>query len=156
MIPLNDPTLTVRHRQKNFLLSSHRRNEVKKQSPGRQPSAGSPAPFEELTERRAAVTVLRLFLGSQLGKCFLNVRKIKQGIVAEAIRAARSVEDDSFRRAAECRQRLAVASSREYADKPASAIRLRNVLQLAKNPRVIGLVVSVRVGLGRLVGGVAR
>ena len=100
MILLDDSTLTVRHCQKNFLLSSRGRNEVKKRLPSRQPSARTPAPFEELPKCRAAVTVLRFFLGSQLGESFLNIRKIKQRIVTEAIRPTRGVEDCSFGRAA--------------------------------------------------------
>jgi hypothetical protein len=68
-------------------------------------------PFEEVAERRPAVAPSGLFFCGQLGKCFLDLRKVEQRIVAEAIGAPRSVEDDSFGRAPKCGQSLAAAST---------------------------------------------
>src|SRR5580700_8938620 len=66
------------------------------------------------------------------------------------MRPARSVEDDSLRRPAKCRQRFATPRRGEHAYKSSRSLRGRNIAQLAQHARVVGLVVGIRVSLVRL------
>src|SRR6202161_3867364 len=117
-------------------------------------------PFEEVPERRPAVAAFRLFFRGQLGKCFLDLRKVEQRIVAEAIRAPRSVEDDSFGRAPKCGQTLTVTRGSQHTDKSCCALIRGSALQFAQNARIVRVVVGICVRLMRLLilqigGGVA-
>src|ERR1700683_4226403 len=60
-------------------------------------------PSQELAERRAALAVLSFFFGSQFSECFLDLRKIEQGIVAESVFPPTAVQDNAFRLAAKDR-----------------------------------------------------
>ena len=41
-------------------------------------------PRQKIAEGRSAVTVQRLFFGTQLGECFSDWREVKKGVVAES------------------------------------------------------------------------
>ena len=102
-------------------------------------------PFQQPAERRAAMTVLGFFLRCQFREGFFNLRKIKQRIVAEAVRTARRIENHTFRRAAKGRQCFSIARHRQHSNKSSSPLGGRNAPQLAKYTGVVGLVIGVGV-----------
>ena len=56
------------------------------------------APAKQFAKRRAAVTVACFFFRRELRKRLLNLREVKQRIVAETICASWRVEDDVRRK----------------------------------------------------------
>src|SRR2546430_6775408 len=74
-------------------------------------------PLKKTAKRCAAMAELRLLFRAQLGKGFSNLRKIKQRIVAEAIGAAWSIEDDALGCTAEDRKRFSIASGGDDANR---------------------------------------
>src|SRR5271170_392401 len=96
------------------------------------------------------MAVTRLFFRTQFRKSFSNRRKIKQRIVAEAVRPSQCVEDNSFGSSAKCSQSLTVARCRQHANKSARALSGWNPLQVAQNASVVGFVIGIRVSLVRL------
>src|SRR5437763_15693362 len=90
---------------------------------------------------------LRLLFRAQLGKGFSNLRKIKQGIVAEAIGAAWSTEDDALGCTAEDRKRFSIASGGDDANEASGAPIGWNAFRCANPTAIVWLriLVSVRV-----------
>src|SRR5271165_5615802 len=97
-------------------------------------------PLQKLEEGRAAMAVLRLFLGGEFGEGLADLRKEEQGIVAEAVAAAGRVQDDAFGLAVKRRQRVSVARNGNHTDEAAGAVLVRNIVQLAQEPLIVGFV----------------
>src|ERR1700704_1122080 len=95
------------------------------------------------------MAVAGLLCCSQLSKCLLDLRKIKQGIVAEPIRAARSMQDNSFGFAPKCAQSFSIAGGSEHADKSSRALRRRNILKFAQETSIVSSVIGVYISLMR-------
>src|SRR5208282_3050585 len=104
------------------------------------------APLQQLPECRAAMAVARLFFRAQFSESLLNPRKIKQRIVAEAVRAPRRIQNRSLSRAAKCRQRLAIASHREHAHESSRASLRWSISKFSQDARVVRLIVGIFVG----------
>src|SRR5690348_2573921 len=113
-------------------------------------------PVEKLTECRAAMAVMRLFLGAQFRKGLVDARKVEQRIVSKAVAPAWCVQNDPFGRAPKYSQGFAIARRCQYADEASGAFLRRNLRQFAEYTGVIGLIVSVGVGQMRFVSSVAR
>jgi len=113
-------------------------------------------PLQKFPEGGAAMAVLRFFFCRQLRKCFLNRGKIKERVVAEAIRAARSVEDHPFGSATEHRQGLAIPRRGYDTDETSSALLWWDTSKLSNQARVIRLIISIVLDQVGSVGGVAR
>ena len=97
---------------------------------------------------------LRLLFRAQLGKGFSNLRKIKQRIVAEAIGAAWSIEDDALGSTAEDRKRFSIASGGDDANEASGALIGGNPFQFANQTGIVGLVICVAFRLEGIVSGV--
>src|SRR5271165_41679 len=78
-------------------------------------------PRQERTKRYAAMAVARLFFRSQFGEGLLNGRKEEQWIVAEAVCAARRVEDETFGGTAKGPDCVPVAGGGQQANEPGGA-----------------------------------
>src|SRR5438093_1047579 len=89
-------------------------------------------PLEKCAKRCAAMAELRLLFRAQLGKGFSNLRKIKQRIVAEAIGAAWSIEDDALGCTAEDRKRFSIASGGDDANEASGALIGWNINSIAR------------------------
>jgi hypothetical protein len=100
-------------------------------------------PSEKLPECRTTVAVLRLFFWGQFGKGLLNLRKVKQRIVAKAIGSTRTIQNRPFNLSAENLQSLSVACDGNHTYESTGALAGRNILQFAEQTRVIGFVVGV-------------
>jgi len=95
------------------------------------------------------MAVLGFLFRAQLRECLLDLRKIKQRIIAETICSARTVKNDSFGCPAKSRQRLAVPGGGQHADESSSSLSVCNALQLMQNARIVGVVIGVCVGFMR-------
>src|SRR2546425_12425202 len=113
-------------------------------------------PLQEFAEGRAAVAVVSLFFSAQLGEGLLNSGKTEQWVIAEAVRPARPVQDDTFGLSTEHRQRLTVLSGGDYADEPSSTLLRWNVSQLTDQPCIVGFVFGVVLEQVGGIGGTAR
>ena len=100
-------------------------------------------PLEKLAESRAAMAVLRFLLGGQFCEGLFDLRKEEQRIVTKAVRAARRVQQNSLRLAVKCRESMPVAGDSDHANEAAGAVLIRNVVQLAQQAGIVGLVVGV-------------
>src|SRR5206468_1980709 len=86
---------------------------------------------------------LRLLFRAQLGKGFSNLRKIKQRIVAEAIGAAWSIEDDALGCTAEARKRFSIASAGDDANEASGALIGWNAFPFANQTGIVGLIICI-------------
>src|SRR5271170_4092253 len=102
------------------------------------------------------MAVLGFFLWGQFGKGFLNLRKVKEGIVTEAVCASGTVQNCAFDFSPKHFQCLSIASGGKHAYKPAAALVGRNIFQLPQEAGIVGCVISVVVHQVRGVGCVAR
>ncbi len=93
------------------------------------------------------MAVLGFLFRSQLGKCFFNLRKIKERIITEAIHPAWSVEDHPISSAAKQGQRFSITRDRQHTDKSSSTLSKWDILQFVQNARIVGSVIGVRIGL---------
>ena len=100
-------------------------------------------PLQKLSECRATMAVLSLFLGGQLGKGLLDLREEKQRIVAEPIRATSGMKDKALRLAVKRCQGMSVTGHGDHADEPARTKLLRNLVQLTQQTRIVRLIVRV-------------
>src|ERR1700690_3177922 len=89
-------------------------------------------PLQEGAKSRAAMAVVRLFLGDEFGEGLADFREVKQRIVAEAIFAARRTQNHAFSFAVESGQRVSVAGGGNHADEAPGAIFVGNIMQLAQ------------------------
>ena len=67
------------------------------------------APLQKLPKCRATMAVIRFLFRAEFGKCFLNLRKIKQRVVPEAVPAARRIQNHSLGRPAKGCESPAIA-----------------------------------------------
>src|SRR5437879_13516819 len=95
-------------------------------------------PLKKTAKRCAAMAELRLLFRAQLGKGFSNLRKIKQRIVAEAIRAAWSIEDDALGCTAEDRKRFSIARGGDDANEACGAMIGGNAFQFGQQTGIGG------------------
>src|SRR5581483_4933505 len=112
-------------------------------------------PLQELPECGSAMAVLRFFLGLQFGKSFLNGWEVKQRIIAKSVLSARGVDDYTFRLSAEGLNGFPIASGDNHAYESGYSLLGRNLLQFAKQARIIGFVVGVAVRQMRFVGSIS-
>src|ERR1700690_2840698 len=94
-------------------------------------------PFQEGAKSGAAMAVFSFFFGAQLGKGLADLRKIKERIVAEAVRTTRGMKNDAFRFSVEGLQSVTVAGSGDHADKPPGTVFVGNIVQFAQQPCVV-------------------
>ena len=100
-------------------------------------------PRKKRAERRPAMTVSGFLLSRELGESLANLGKVEERIVAESIEAARRTQDDAFGRPVKRRQRVAVARGSDHADESPGTEFVGHIVQLAQQPRIVGLVVGV-------------
>jgi len=100
-------------------------------------------PLQELTKGRAPMAVARFFLGGKFSECLANLFEVEERIISKAVAAPRLVQDEPFGLAVKGGQSVSVARSRNYADKAGRAKFIWNIMQLAQQASVIGLVVRI-------------
>src|SRR6266446_4863377 len=100
-------------------------------------------PLKKTAKGGTTMAELRLLFRAQFGKGFSNLRKIKQRIVAEAIGAAWSIEDDAPGCTAEDRKRFSIASGGDYANEASGALIGRNPFQFANQTDVVRVIICV-------------
>ena len=83
------------------------------------------------------------FFRSQLSEGFFNPRRIKQRIIAEAVRAAWSIQNHTFCLSSKYGQNFAIAGGGDHAYETSGPIFWRNFLQFAEQARVVGLVIGI-------------
>ena len=98
-------------------------------------------PLQKLAEGRAAMAVLGLLFGGELGEGLADLGEEEQRIVAESVVSARGVQDQAFGFAVKCCQRVSVAGDGDHAGEVAGAVFVRNFVQLAQQAGIVGLVV---------------
>src|SRR5208337_1818513 len=115
-------------------------------------------PVKELAERVAAMTVLGFLFGGEFGEGFFDLRKEKQRVIAEAVGSPRGVKDDALSLALKRRQGVAIAGDGNHADEAAGTVFVGDIVQLAQQTGVVGLVIGVSGVFGDVmfVGGIAR
>src|ERR1700685_1708369 len=99
---------------------------------------------------------LGLFFGSQFGEGSLNLRKVKERIVAESVGSSRASQDGAFDLSAKGLSGLAVAGGGEDAYEAGAALVGWNIFQFAQQAGVVGFVVGIVVHQVMRVGCVAR
>src|SRR5437763_918000 len=97
-------------------------------------------PLKKTAKGGTTMAELRLLFRAQLGKGFSNLRKIKQRIVAEAIGAAWSIEDDALGCTAEDRKRFSIASGGDDANEASGALIGWNAVQFANQTGIAGCI----------------
>src|SRR5271166_5038654 len=115
-------------------------------------------PVKELAERRAAMAVFSFLLGGEFGEGFFDLGKEEQRVIAETVGSPRGVKDDALSLAVKCRQRVSVAGDGDDADEAAGTVFVGDIMQLAQQTGVVGLIVGVSGVFGDVmfVGGIAR
>src|SRR5208337_5472994 len=108
-------------------------------------------PLQELTKRCSAVAVLGFLFGGEFGEGFADLREVEEWIVAEAVAAARRVQNETFSAAEKGRQRVSIAGHRNHADKAAGAILVGNIVELTQQASIVRLVA----GIGRVLRRIA-
>src|SRR5437588_12879405 len=112
-------------------------------------------PLQELSKGRATMAVSGFFFGGKFGECFFDLRKIKNRIVAEAIRASRSIKNNSFCFPTKSSKRFSVARRGQNANKSPRPFVGRDLLHFAEYPRVVSRIIGILVRFVELHGGVA-
>ena len=95
-----------------------------------------------------------LLIYRDLRESFLDWRKEKQRIVAEAVIAARRVNNSPISLAATYRQRFAIASGGDDANEVCRPAFGRYVLQFAQQPSIVCLVIHVVLCQPRIFGSI--
>src|SRR5271157_697621 len=108
-------------------------------------------PLQELTERCAAVAVFGFLFCGEFREGFADPREVEEWIVAEAVAAARRVQNETFSAAVEGRQRVSIAGHCNHADKASGAILVGNLVELTQQASIVRLVA----GIGRVLRRIA-
>src|SRR5271165_558486 len=106
-------------------------------------------PLKKLAKCGTAVAVFGLLFGGEFGEGLANLREIEQRIIPKSIGAAWFAQNETFGPAVKSRQRMSVARRRDDADKAASAVLVRDVVQLPQQAGIVGLVGGSVALLGR-------
>src|SRR6516225_8696108 len=100
-------------------------------------------PVQKLPKRSATVAVFGLLLGGEFCEGLLDLRKEKQGIVAESVKSSRGVQDETFGVSPKRRQRVPVPGDGNHADEPSVAKLFRDIVQLAQQAGIVGFVIGM-------------